>query len=121
MKLHCLNLNDIKSFSGTHTFDFSQSDKINTISGINGSGKTTIFKCAILAQKIFFANLYNEQNETKIDFTKDALNIFSKSNSYIHLIFTFEDETLASFIIFCRNRKKEFIDIELIADELILN
>jgi hypothetical protein len=115
MKLNSLTINDIKSFNGIRTFDFSASDKINTVSGINGSGKTTVFKSIILAQKIFFAEQINKETDRIIDYTKDIANVFSKVNSFIRLEFRLNnsESELASFTIRCVQKKKEFVKVEL--------
>ncbi|MBJ6116905.1 AAA family ATPase [Pontibacter sp. BT310] len=115
MKLKTLNLKNIKSFVGEREFDFSESAKINTVSGINGSGKTTVFKSIILAQKIFFAEQVNSFVSTKIDYSKDLQNFFINSNSYIKLEFEIYDTTLktASFTIKCIERKKENVSVRL--------
>lgn len=121
MKIHSVELNNIKSFSETHVIDFSLSDKINTISGINGSGKTTIFKSIILAQKIFFLELLNDKETNSDNNDKELLNYFNKQFSYISLTFEFADLSLASFLVLCKKRTKNSIQIELIPGQANLN
>ena len=41
-------IKNIKKFSGDTRFDFTESKNINTISGKNGAGKSTIFECVML-------------------------------------------------------------------------
>lgn len=113
MKLNSLTLKDIKSFNGTRIFDFSDSDKINTVSGINGSGKSTAFKAIILAQKIFFAEQINRETNDLIDYSKEITNTFSKTNSFIKLEFKLGDSDLVSFTIRCTQKKKESVNVEL--------
>jgi AAA15 family ATPase/GTPase len=54
MKLEKLVFRSIRNFSEVMEFHFNDTTKINTISGKNGSGKSTIFKSIVLCQKAFF-------------------------------------------------------------------
>ena len=49
-------LENIKKYTGSHEFIFSNAAEINTISGKNGSGKSTIFESILLCQKAYFTN-----------------------------------------------------------------
>lgn len=110
MKVKSIILNDIKSFAKATNFDFSQSDKINTVSGINGSGKTTVFKSLILAQKLFFSKVFN----LSLNNSEELLNYFNNTNSTITLVFVFEDGEERTFSLKCINRTKEYAEINLI-------
>ncbi|MFF2017807.1 AAA family ATPase [Paenibacillus sp. NPDC058177] len=80
MKLKKLIIKGFKKFSEETTFDFSQAQNTNTISGKNGSGKTTIADSLLLVQQgYFFQKL--EQNFPEHNFTFNAREIFlSKLN-----------------------------------------
>lgn len=116
MKLKTLTLKNIKSFEGENIFDFSKSDFLNTVSGINGSGKTTIFKSIIYAQKFFFAQQINLETDKFIDYKTEGSTFFNGKNSFIKLEFSFNDEngeTSASFTIRCDSKEKDSIEILL--------
>jgi len=113
MKIKSLSLSDIKSFVKTTNFDFSDSEKINTISGVNGSGKTTIFKSIILVQKLFFTKVY----EIQIENDEELLNYFNSINSSISINFEFDDLSIATLTFKCINRSKELAEINLICSE----
>lgn len=57
MYLEKVVLENIKKYVGVNEFLFSNEALINTISGRNGSGKSTIFESIILCQKAYFTNL----------------------------------------------------------------
>ncbi len=113
MKVKSITLKNIKSFEKEINFDFSNSDKINTISGINGSGKTTIFKSIILAQKLYFSKTYN----IEIDNSEELLNFYNNVDSNINIEFEFEDKTLSNFSLTCIERNKESVTINLIIED----
>lgn len=120
MRLNKLTLNNIKSFEGEHIFDFSNSDIINTVSGINGSGKTTIFKSIIYSQKVFFAEQINRQTDNIIDYYTESLMFFNGKNSQITLEFKFtvnELDVFAMYSIRCKSKFKEKIELEQIITE----
>lgn len=110
MKVKKIILTDIKSFDTSIEFDLSLSDRINTVSGVNGSGKTTVFKSLILAQKLFFS----ETNNIKLNNSEELLNYFNSKNSSISIYFIFDDLSEAVFSIKSKNRTKEFVDFNLV-------
>lgn len=57
MFLKSVTLNNIKKYKETINIDLSDCSFLNTISGKNGSGKSTIFESIIVVQKAFFADL----------------------------------------------------------------
>ena len=57
MYLHKITLHNIKKYKAPITFELQNRSLINTVSGKNGSGKSTIFESIILVQKAFFAEL----------------------------------------------------------------
>lgn len=113
MKIKSIQLNNIKSFNKAIIFDFSEADKINTVSGVNGSGKTTIFKSIILAQKLFFTTTY----DIKINNNEELLNFFNNVDSSITINFEFDTLEVANFTLKCIARSKELAEINLIATE----
>jgi len=115
MILTRVTIKNIKSFSGEKIFDFSESEKINTVSGINGSGKTTIFKSIILAQKIFFADQINRESDIYVDYSKDILTSFQDIGSFIKLEFKFANSAreISSFTIRCTEKTKEHAEVKL--------
>ncbi|KOP39911.1 MULTISPECIES: AAA family ATPase [Flavobacterium] len=113
MRIKSITLNKIKSFEKKTTFDFSESDKINTISGINGSGKTTVFKSMILAQKLYFSKTY----VITLNNNEELLNFFNEVGSYIIIEFEFADNSTSSFTLNCALRNKEKVKINLVINE----
>ena len=51
-------------FINEQTFNFNEADILNTISGGNGSGKSTVFETALLCQKAFFVQILTELSES---------------------------------------------------------
>ncbi|WP_211748755.1 AAA family ATPase [Paenibacillus sp. Marseille-Q4541] len=80
MQLIKLVIKGFKKFSEETTFDFSQAKNTNTISGKNGSGKTTIADSLLLVQQAyFFQKLQSKFPES--NFTFNAKEFFlSKLN-----------------------------------------
>ena len=53
--LQSLTLYNVKKFKGENTIDFSDTEnKIYSLSGNNGSGKTTVLHSLMIAQMVFF-------------------------------------------------------------------
>ena len=70
MRLLKLEVNNCKVL-GTNIYNFENSKVINTVSGKNGSGKTTIFSIIALVQKAFFFKLIESLDENEFD--KDSI------------------------------------------------
>ncbi|MFS8602688.1 AAA family ATPase [Priestia megaterium] len=99
MKLQRITLNNIKKFNGTSTFDFSKSKEINTISGKNGAGKTTVFNSLVLAQKAFFINLIMTRDHTSElyeEVGKELFVLMNDKNSYIEIFFKINQKEIIS-------------------------
>ncbi|WP_346896584.1 AAA family ATPase [Clostridium sp. UBA7503] len=69
MDIEGLIIEGFKRFNSKTVFDFSNSKNINTISGKNGSGKTTIADALLLIQQSIFLKLLKEQYSNN-SFTK---------------------------------------------------
>lgn len=67
MRVSKIRLKNFKQYVDEITFDFSESEDINTISGVNGSGKTTIFESMLLLQKAYFLVKIIENTENEIE------------------------------------------------------
>lgn len=96
MKIKEVTLNKIKKYSNQVVFDFTTGQNINTISGKNGAGKSTIFESLIKLQKAYFVqkiikegipydsrDLYNEVGKELFEFMID-------DKAYIEVIFQFD-------------------------------
>ncbi len=97
MKIKEVTLNKIKKYSNQTSFDFTAGQNINTISGKNGAGKSTIFESLIKLQKAYFVqkiitegisydnrDLYNEVGKELFEFMID-------DKAYIEAIFQFDE------------------------------
>lgn len=90
MKLLELEVKNIKGFSGNNKFIFKDSKYINTISGKNGSGKTTIFEALTFIQRAYFLDILSnigvitleEKNITDL-FNSDIYELLSDKNAFI--------------------------------------
>ena len=109
MKLDKVAFRNIRNFSDFAEFDFSDTTKINTISGKNGSGKSTIFKSIVLCQRAFFINQIEDNILLVKQVGLELAKFFTNKNSFIELTFLLagnddgiEDE-YASFKIVCTN------------------
>ena len=67
MFLKSVLLNNIKRYKNPITIELRNSSFLNTISGKNGSGKSTIFESIMLVQKAFFADLLEPSGVVNID------------------------------------------------------
>lgn len=68
MFLTRITLHNIKRYKAPITIDLQNRSLINTISGKNGSGKSTIFESILLVQKAFFADLLEPNGVLNLDF-----------------------------------------------------
>lgn len=100
MYLNKVILNNIRKFNGNQEFVFSKKSAINTISGRNGSGKSTIVESVMLCQKAFFVN----QMEPK-----DVLNLDSIVNGKVNL-----REQVGKELCALAAQKKASIQIDLV-------
>ena len=100
MYLNKVILNNIRKFNGYQEFVFDKKNIINTISGKNGSGKSTIVESVILCQKAFFVN----QMEPV-----DVLNLDSIVNGKINL-----REQVGKELCALAAQKKASIQIDLV-------
>ncbi|QEI05926.1 hypothetical protein FXN63_08770 [Pigmentiphaga aceris] len=79
LKLKSVVLVNIKNFGPSGCiFNFNQDVGVHTVSGVNGSGKTAIFKAIQLFQKIFFfsqmgSDDYADNVEKSIKFAADQI------------------------------------------------
>lgn len=92
--LQRLVISNIKKFGTMSVFNFSDSLKFNTISGKNGAGKSTIFKCLIFIQKAFFIDLLKNNDkylELKEELGKELFTYFNENKSYIEVLFKAEN------------------------------
>lgn len=90
MRIRSIRLENIKKFGTECIYNFDTAEKINTISGKNGSGKSTIFECAMLCQKAYFVTLLKERNIDIADSINDEISVqlYSmsvKKGAYIEL------------------------------------
>ena len=98
LRLEKITLENIRNFKKIHEFDFSEANYINTISGINGSGKSTVFECVSICQKAYFVYKYFPSGEiSKLGIkynsilSKDIANIVSEWRASIELALSLED------------------------------
>jgi predicted ATPase len=108
MKLQHIEIRNVKNFTGLNNFSFDPNININTISGTNGSGKTTIFKCVQLCQKAFFLDQFNGKEEN-YSFLKEKLfamaeGYLSGQDSYIKVTFLIDDKEFF-FKIFIKDKE----------------
>ncbi len=87
-------------FFGNAMFDF-EDEYINTISGKNGSGKTSLFELISLIQKAYFCDLllkngYNEYNKISIcEWISQLIHeMIPQNDSSIELTIKFEKKIL---------------------------
>jgi hypothetical protein len=96
MKIQSIYLENIKKFNQKGMiFNFADHKNIHTISGVNGSGKTAIFKSLQLFQKIFF---YEQLENPTVDYLKlhqnilqDIYSLLSSSSAIIDIVFKDEE------------------------------
>ncbi len=80
MKLISLTIEGLKKFSTSTTFDFSNAGNINTISGRNGSGKSTIADAVLLVQQAYFLRKLDERYKENPFTIKAETEFLSKLN-----------------------------------------
>ena len=115
MKINQLTFTAIRNFKSTVIFDFSNTGRINTVSGKNGSGKTTIFKCILLCQKAFFQRQLLDKPTVKENIKSELAKYFVGKESSIEINFSFNNEgdKQAGFKLFCQHFDKNHIEYSL--------
>ena len=88
MKLEKLVFKNIRNFNNIVEFKFDETTKLNTISGRNGSGKSTIFKSIVLCQKAFFASQIKDNSKIIDSIGLEAAKFFKNKSSFIELTFS---------------------------------
>ncbi len=102
MKVDSIALNKVKSFDGLVIASFDDDASMFSLSGKNGSGKSTILKSIWLAQKAYFCRLLNDEGRWK-EFELEALRFLHTNDSYIKLTMA-EDEHRT--VLTLKNEKK---------------
>lgn len=115
MKLNNLKFKNIRNFQGEVEFDFSKTQSINTISGKNGSGKTTVFKSILLCQKIFFAKQLENNAQINNSIKSELSKYFTAKDSSIEITFLYESDTptYAKFKIICDSYENSSINYSI--------
>lgn len=102
MKILQVRLNGIKKFSNKQEYTFNNADLINTVSGKNGSGKSTVFESILLCQKAYFVQLI----------LRESANIKYKGIDVEHLVSEVSNE-LQNITV----NKKALIELKVRFDE----
>ncbi|WFR55638.1 AAA family ATPase [Anaerocolumna sp. AGMB13025] len=99
MRIVNISLKYIKKFDNEQEYIFDDTASINTISGKNGSGKSTIFESMVLCQKAYFvneiehkANALNSRfsiENLKKEVSKELYNIALKNGASIKMCIRF--------------------------------
>lgn len=117
--LQSLTLYNVKKFKGKNTIDFSDTEnKIYSLSGNNGSGKTTVLHSLMIAQMVFFMKQdFLEQNFAHLinsfNCYEKIYKLLTEKDSYIEIHFTSNDQE-CGFRIFVRDEYGNPIGIEYI-------
>ncbi len=86
MRIKSLALRNIKKFNFLQRYDFAKGELVNTVSGKNGSGKSTIFECIMLCQKAYFVKKMSSEDATLLnDVSKDLYGVIVGNEAYIDL------------------------------------
>ncbi|MGG3891161.1 ATP-binding cassette domain-containing protein [Metabacillus fastidiosus] len=96
MKIKEVTLNKIKKYNNRVIFKFIAGQNINTISGKNGAGKSTIFEALIKLQKAYFVrkilmeNILYEGRDLYTEVGKELFQFMIDDKAYIEAIFQFD-------------------------------
>lgn len=108
MRILEIKLNHVKKILEEKIFKFDENCIVNTISGKNGSGKSTVFESAILCQKAYFIKQledYMEREEVDYlpnleeierDFSKELGKIVANQKTEVELVIRFYNHDLKS-------------------------
>lgn len=101
MRLLNVTLGGIKKYNKPQSFNFEESTSINTLSGRNGAGKTTIFATVMQVQKAFFidkmqyAVTENEYKRLSKEFGQELYNASFEKGAYAEVTFEFDKKDRA--------------------------
>ncbi|KAF6563419.1 DUF4435 domain-containing protein [Paenibacillus sp. EKM202P] len=101
MRLVNVTLSGIRKYNRTVSFEFNDSTSINTLSGRNGAGKTTVFSSIMQIQKAYFItrmqHLISETEYERLvtDFGKELYNSSFEKGAYAEVTFEFDNKDRA--------------------------
>ncbi|QPZ43180.1 AAA family ATPase [Bacillus halotolerans] len=96
MKLKEVKLHKVKKYNNQVVFDFTAGKNINTLSGMNGAGKSTIFEALIKLQKAYFVNKIIEENiayegrDLYKEVGEELFQFMLDDKAYIQAVFQFD-------------------------------
>jgi ABC-type cobalamin/Fe3+-siderophores transport system ATPase subunit len=96
MKIKEITLYKIKKYSEMKIFNFEQGKSINTISGKNGAGKSTVFESMLKLQKAYFVKKIIEENvpyegrDLYDEVGEELYQFMTDEKSYIKVVFEFD-------------------------------
>ena len=113
LRVKSITLENIKTFTGLTTVSFDDSKPINTVSGINGSGKSTVFKSLVIAQKLFFFNQIKHNDALREKISEELLSYFNGEGSKITVTLVIIEREIiqeVSYSVHCTKRTNEGIE-----------
>lgn len=131
MFLKNVTLANIKKYKAEHTFEFENRSFINTISGKNGSGKSTIFDSVVLCQKAYFAQLLEPEGTVIINsngqleitrreqVAKEFATLASDSTALISVTFGFSKEELVAVGTTEMGSENEHVKLSLVGNNIL--
>lgn len=96
MKIKEVTLNKIKKYNNRVVFEFMAGQNINTISGKNGAGKSTVFEALIELQKAYFVQkilteeIPYEGRDLYTEVGKELFQFMIDDKAYIEAVFQFD-------------------------------